>query len=109
MSATSGSDATTRSAPNAGNASPRHSDPNPNTRVTRKQASGEAVAVTPDEGGPLQREALVVRPRRAVDVVPLEAESLELRRLPSHERRVSASQVLVAERILGGVEARAAR
>ena len=42
----------------------------------RELASREAMAVTPDEGGPLQREALVVRPRGA-DVVELAAQALE--------------------------------
>src|SRR6516165_2352437 len=97
MSATSGSEATTRSAAPAGLASTR-------VTATIRLASGEAMAVTPDEGGPLQGEALVVRTGDP-DVVPLEAQPLELRRLPGDERAVGARQVLRAERVLGVVEA----
>src|SRR6266850_1901647 len=57
------------------------------------------MAVTPDEGGPLQREALIVLARGA-DVVDLEAQALELGRLPGHESGLGALAVRGPEDLL---------
>src|SRR5262249_37119653 len=103
MSATSGSDATTRSAAAAVAARDQVT-----AAANAALALREAMAVTPDEGRPLQGEALVVGTVDP-DVVPLEPQTLELGGLPADERRVGALQVLGTEDALGVVEARARR
>src|SRR5258708_1920546 len=97
MSATSGRVATTFSAAAAGAALP-------NTRASRALASRKAMTVTPEEGGPLQGEALVVRTVEG-DLVELEAQALELRRSPGQEARPGALPIHAAERVLGVVGA----
>src|SRR3990172_1859796 len=83
MSATSGVDATTRSAADAVSAASEK--PNAASQPKKRRlALCEAMAVTPDECGPLEREALVgllVAP----GVVELEAQALELGGLPGDE------------------------
>src|SRR5262245_38570082 len=80
MSATSGVEATTRRTAAAGSAE----------SATRRNAISmhrEAMAVTPEEGGPLEREPLVVLSvlRVLVDLIELEAQALELGREPGRE------------------------
>src|SRR5262245_57502179 len=81
MSATSGSDATTFSFAAAGAAAPSAIA----SARTRRLTLREAMAVTPDEGGPLEREALVGFLVVAPGVVELEAQALELGRVPGDE------------------------
>src|SRR5262245_23822190 len=101
MSATSGNAATTRSLALAGDAT---SAARRNAAESRRELSlCEAMAVTPDEGGPLKGVTLVgtlVAPRR----VELESQPLELRRHPGHERRSGPRQIArvpEAEEVLG--------
>src|SRR5262249_31427641 len=106
MSATSGSVATTRSVADAGPALARPSTARPPQKSCL--ALSEAMAVTPDEGRPLGREALVgllVAP----GVVELEAQALELGGLPGDERRDGLREILVAVDRFGVVEAHAGR
>src|SRR5262245_65852248 len=105
MSPTSGSAATTRSAPSAASAERvRRRRP----RVARLTVR-EAMGVTPEECGPLEGEALVVALVAAVDLVELEAQALELGGVPGREGRVRELPVDRAEGLLGVVEARAER
>ncbi len=105
---TSGVEATTRRVAEAGPAT----SPTATTASTartrwrrRDSALGEAMAVTPDEGGPLDREALVGR-LVAPAVVELEAQTLELRGLPGHEGGPGLGAIDRAIDRLGVVEAR---
>jgi hypothetical protein len=66
------------------------------------------MTVTPDEGGPLQPEALVVRPG-PIDLVQLEAQALELRGLPGDEAGVGLLERSVAGDVLGVVVEKPAR
>src|SRR5262245_46613160 len=124
MSPTSGSAATTRRAAPAelatsASGSAQSAAARAEPRMRRRAPAGarpgesstvcEAMAVTPQEGGPLQREALVVARVALVDLIELEAQALELGRVPGREGRVGALPIDGAERRLGVVEARAER
>src|SRR3990172_3839096 len=107
MSATSGVEATTRStAPPEPGESARNAAP---SAAHANSAGREAMRVTPQEGGPLEGEPLVVVLAAQVELIDLEAQTLELGREPGREGRVRALQLGRAERILGVVEPGAER
>src|SRR5262245_60446842 len=103
MSATSGSVATTRIAASAEAAVIRTRRAAHAARVI--STLREAMSVTPEEGGPLQGEALVVVGPRQLDLVDLEAQAVELRREPGGEGGVRLLPRGISEGVLRVVAA----
>src|SRR5882724_4374212 len=106
MSATSGNAATTRSLASAGCAP--STVKRISTRTRRALALSEAMAVTPEEGGPLKGVTLVGG-LIAPGVVDLEAQALKLRRHPGHEDGRGPREIAHSVGRLRVVEARPAR
>src|SRR4029450_2933952 len=92
MSATSGNAATTRSFASAAGAP--NTEKRPGTRTRCALALSEAMAVTPEECGPLNGVTLVGR-LIAPGRVELEAQALELRRHPGDERGARTREVVI--------------